>query len=162
MQGQFSLGGTCSPISLNGRDRCSDEMSLKMILRALRNWCHWFTSFLRLIPTSAAYYDFHRSKNDCSPIDVSHCQRCQILIARWSSSDRYSCANCARYSSKSNLAMRIAKVVLNSLTQLAHHAQLDCQLKGCNSLEKVNLIYRTSKMTFNFDEVFQNSSSDMI
>ena len=113
-------------------------------------------------PTSAACYDFNKSTNACSPTNVSNCQRCQILIDRWPSSSLQSCASCPRYSSKGNLVMRTITFVLNSRTKLADHAQLDCQLHGCNSLENVNRIYRASKITFDFAEFFRNSSSNTI
>jgi hypothetical protein len=81
---------------------------------------------------------------------------------RGASSGLQSCASCPRYSSKGNLVMRTITFELNSRTQLADHAQLDCQLHGCNSLENVNRIYRASKITFDFEEFFKNSSRNTI
>lgn len=91
--------------------------------------------------------------DDCSPPSLdTTCQRCQITIHTWSSSNKNICTTCPKDYIHQNWIVREAMFVLNNRTRLVDHVQLLCQLRRCNSLQNGDEIYRASKITFDFDE----------
>jgi hypothetical protein len=139
-------------------DKCNNETNLKQILRSLVIEEKFAQELIPLIhvvspfnPQSAACIEFNNYTNYCPPTDLSTCPRCQILADKWSSSSQDFCATCPSLSLSSNVVLRSTTFMLNNRTQLADKALLDCQLKGCNSIDNVNRIYKASKITFNFD-----------
>jgi hypothetical protein len=150
-------------------NKCNDEMSLKRILHSLvieEKFVQELSSLIKVVSPfnakSAACFEFNNSTGNCPPNDLENCQRCDISADKWFSSGEEFCATCPHFSSNSNLIMYTTTFILNNRIQLANHALLDCQLKGCNSINNINRIYKASKITFDFGEFFKNSSNDII
>jgi hypothetical protein len=144
-------------------DKCNDEMSLKRILRSMVIEDRFRQELLPLIqvvypfdPKPAACFAFNNATDNCPPINLDDCQRCQISVNKVLSSSQEICATCHRNSVNINVIMHSTTFLLNDRTQFSDHVQLDCQLKGCNSIANANQIYKASNITFDFGRFFQN------
>ncbi len=145
-------------------DKCNDETNLKRILRSLVIEDKFHQELYPLLksvspfdPNSAACFEFSNATDDCPSKDLDHCRRCQTTVDKSFSVSSKVCATCPRYSIDANGVIRSAIFLLNNRTQLVDHVELDCQLKGCNSLDNINRIYKASKITFDFDKFVRNS-----
>jgi hypothetical protein len=145
-------------------DKCNNETILKRILRSLTiedKFRQELSPLIKIVspfdPKSATCFDFNNMTSDCPSKDLDNCQRCQTSISKLPSSTDEVCATCPRYSPNENIVIRSTIFLLNNRTRLADHVQLDCQLKGCNSIDNTNRIYKASTITFNFDEFFENA-----
>jgi hypothetical protein len=146
-------------------DKCNDETGLKRVLRSLvieDRFRQELSSLIKIVSPfdakSAACFDFNNFTGYCPPKDLNICQRCQISVDELLSPSQGVCATCPQYSINTNMVTHSTTIMLNSRTQLSDHVQLNCQLRGCNSIENVNQIYKTSKIRFDFNEFFKNSS----
>jgi len=144
-------------------DKCNDQMNLKQILRSVVIEDRFRQELLPLIqvvdsfdPKSAACFTFNNATDNCPPVDLDDCQRCQISIDKVLSSSQEVCATCHRNSVNVNAVIHSKTFLLNNRTQFSDHVQLDCQLKGCNSIPNLNQIYKASNITFDFARFFEN------
>lgn len=151
-------------LSCTSKDKCNDEMTLKRILRSLSIKDQLRQELLPLIqviypfnPNISACSNFTNSTSYCPPVDLTDCQRCEISVDRFSSSNPEVCATCRRSSVDVNAVIHSATFLLNGQTQLIDHVQLGCQTKGCNSIANINEIYRASNITFDFHEFFEQA-----
>jgi hypothetical protein len=144
-------------------DKCNDEMTLKRILRSLvieDKFAQELTSLLEIVSPfdakSAACYDFNNFTAACPLIDLDNCQRCEIAIDKEPSPlSEQICATCPQYSEDNNLVLHETTFYLDSRTQEQNVAKVNCQLRGCNSIDNVHRVYNTSKITFDFGEFFK-------
>jgi hypothetical protein len=151
-------------------ETCNDEITLKRTLRSLLMKDNFISEFAALIQvvrpftneSAAACYEYTNTTDGCSQISLDTCQRCQININKWSSSSEEICATCPKDYITQNWVVRESVFVLNNRTRLIDHVELKCQLSGCNSIYHGNEIYRTSNITFDFGEFFQNSSNNIL
>ncbi|CAF2968245.1 unnamed protein product, partial [Rotaria sp. Silwood2] len=150
-------------------DKCNDEMSLKRILRSLvieEKFSQELTPLLEIVSPfdahSAACYDFNNSTLDCPSTDLDTCQRCQISVDKETSSSQQICATCPYYSEDVNSVSRQVMFLLDSRIQSQNIAKINCQLKACNSIDNVNRVYNTSKITFDFGKFFKNLSNNTL
>ncbi|CAF3736110.1 unnamed protein product [Rotaria sp. Silwood1] len=150
-------------------EKCNSELSLKKILHSLiikDRFVQELTSLIQtvspFVPQSAACRELNNFTIECPPTDLDACERCQILVDKWPSVSVELCATCPRTTPNGNLIARSTIFVLNNRTQLDDHVQLDCQLKGCNSVDNINRIYKTSKITFDFGKFFNLSSNKIV
>ncbi len=100
--------------------------------------------------------DFHSATGYCPPQDLNTCQRCVITVDQLMLLDKEICATCPRYALNTNVVMHSTTFLLNDRSQFSDHAQIDCQLQGCNSMDNINRVYKASKIALNFDEYFRN------
>ncbi|CAF4100424.1 unnamed protein product [Rotaria sordida] len=144
-------------------NKCNNEMSLKQILHSLvieDKFAHELTPLLEIISPfdthSAACYDFNNYTVGCASTDLDTCQRCQISVDREPPPSQQICATCPYYSEDPNSISRQIVFLLDSRTQSQNIAKINCQLKACNSIDNINRVYKTSKITFDFGEFFKN------
>jgi hypothetical protein len=144
-------------------DQCNNESNLKKILSSLVIEDKFREELLPLIqvvypfnPKPAACFNFTNATSYCPPVDLDNCQRCEISIDQLYLTDGEVCATCHRNSVNVNTVIHSVTFLLNNRTQLNDHVQLDCQLKGCNSLANIHKIYNASNITFDFGKFFEN------
>jgi hypothetical protein len=144
-------------------DKCNDDMSLKRILRSVMIEDSFRQELLPLIhvvdtfdPKSAACFAFNNATDNCPSVDLDDCERCQISINKALPSSQEVCATCHRNSVNVNAVIHSKTFLLNNRTQFSDHVQLDCQLKGCNSIANINQIYKASNIKFDFGRFFEN------
>ncbi len=142
-------------------DKCNDEVNLKQILRLLvieEKFAQELIPLLQIVspfdPLAAACYEFNNSTEDCPSTDLNTCQRCHISIDKQPSPSQQICATCSQFSEDSNSVSHQSMFLLKSQIQSQNVAKINCQLKGCNSINNVNRVYETSKITFDFVEFF--------
>jgi hypothetical protein len=150
-------------------DKCNDEVTLKQILRSLvieEKFAQELIPLLQIVspfdPVAATCYELNNSTEDCPSTDLRTCQRCHISIDKQPSPSQQICATCPQFSDNSNSVSRQSMFLLTSQTQMQNVAKINCQLKGCNSINNVNRVYETSKITFDFGEFFKQSSVNTI
>ncbi|CAF1295428.1 unnamed protein product [Rotaria sordida] len=129
-------------------DKCNDQMTLKQILHSLvieDKFAEELSSLIKVVQpfnndSAAACYAYSNTTDDCSPTSLNTCQRCQIFVDQWSSSSKEICATCPTDFIGMNWVVRESVFVLNNRTQLIDRVQLNCQLKGCNSIYNAKII----------------------
>ena len=143
-------------------DQCNNQNSLKQILRSLTiedQFRQELSPLLKIVSPfdakSAACFNFNNFTSNCPPDDLNTCERCQTAISKFSTFDEV-CGTCPEVSPNENVAVRSTVFVLEDRIRFADHVQLDCQLKGCNSMVNTNQIYKASTIKFDFDKFFEH------
>lgn len=146
-------------------NKCNNNTNLKKILSSLvieDQFRQELSPLLQVVPSfdpkTAACFDFNNSTNQCSPKDLNHCPRCQTTFNTTNSSSTEMCATCPIDPVNANTILHSVTFSLSNQTKISEYVRLDCQLKGCNSIENVNRVYNTSIITFDFHEYFKNLS----
>jgi hypothetical protein len=144
-------------------DQCNNQNALKQILRSLTiedQFRQELSPLIKIVspfdPKAAACFDFNNFTSNCPPEDLNTCQRCQTAISKFSTSIDEVCATCPRDSPNANVVVRSTVFSLNDRIRFADHVQLDCQLKGCNSMVNTNQIYKASTIKFDFATFFES------
>lgn len=144
-------------------DKCNDEDGLKKMIRSITIQDQFRQELAELIkivpsfdPRSAGCEDFHSAVGYCPPKDLNNCQRCTINVDQILTLDKQICATCPQHSINTNLVMHSTMFYMKDHSQISDHAQINCQLRGCNSMDNINRVYKASKIGFNFDEYFKN------
>jgi hypothetical protein len=147
----------------NSSDKCNGERALKNLLRSVvieDQFQQELSPLLKVVSSfdakAAECFNFNNATFPCSPADLSTCKRCEIEIAKSLSFNDQVCATCNSDAFEPNSVQRIKTFSLNNRTQDSDFAALNCQLRGCNSIENVNRVYQASKISLNFDEYFKN------
>ncbi len=147
----------------NSSDKCNDEKTSKKILDSLvidDQFQQEIAPLLEVVSPfdakAAGYFDFNNDTSNCPKTDLNIGANCQILAIRSPTFNEEVCASCPHDMSIANSVWRHKRFFLSTRTHSAESAYLVCQLKGCNSLESINHIYKASNITFNFDEFFKN------
>jgi hypothetical protein len=149
--------------SCTSGDKCNDEDGLKKFLRAATikdTLREELSSLIKVVspfdPKSADCVDIKSTVGYCPPKDLTNCQRCQISIDELLTTQQQICATCPQYTMNTNVVTHSTTFLLKERRQLSDHVQVNCQLRGCNSVDNANRVSRSSKITFNFDEYFKN------
>lgn len=148
-------------LSCTSNDTCNSDMNLKEILSSLTIQEQFRQELLPLIqviypfnPTTAACVNFRNTTVSCLPVDLTNCQRCEISLDFFSTSNPQICATCHRNSVDVNSVIHSSTFSLNNRTRLNDHIHLGCQTKACNSIANINRISTASNITFHFNQYF--------
>jgi hypothetical protein len=144
-------------------DKCNGQAALQKLLSSLSvedQFQQEIAPLLKIIsPFDARAADclyFHNTTYHCPPPDLRRCRRCIVEAAQPVSLAEYVCATCELDESRDNYVERLKTFVLNNRTADIDVAILGCQLKGCNTVNNANIVYKASKITFNSDQYFKN------
>jgi hypothetical protein len=94
---------------------------------------------------AADYLYFHNTTFRCLPPDLRRRHRCTVEVDQQTSLSE----------SRDNYVERCNAFVLSNRTEDIDIAVLGCRLRGCNSTDNANIVYKASKITFNADEYFK-------
>jgi len=143
-------------------DKCNGQAGLQKLLTALTvddQFQQEIAPLLKIVspfdPRAADCLFFHNTTFRCPPPDLRRCHRCTIEEDQETSPREHVCATCEVNESRDNFVERFKTFVLSNRTEDIDVAVLGCQLKGCNSINNANIVYKASKITFNSDEFFK-------
>ena len=144
-------------------DKCNDEAGLKKLLRSLRiqdTLREDLSSLIQIVSPfnarSAGCYDINNSSGYCPAKDLNNCQRCQVFVDQLITPAHSACATCPQFTINTNMVMHSTTFIITSRTQFSDHAEINCQVAGCNSLSNIDRVYRASKISFDYEEFFKS------
>ncbi|CAF3887840.1 unnamed protein product [Rotaria sp. Silwood1] len=144
-------------------DQCNGQAGIQKLLSSLTvedQFQQEIAPLLKIVsPFDARAADclyFHNTTFRCPPPDLRRCHRCTVDVAQQTSLIEHVCATCEVNEFRDNFVERFKTFVLSNRTEDFDIATLGCQLKGCNSVNNADLVYKASKITFNSDEYFKN------
>ena len=145
-------------------DKCNDEDGLKKMIRSLTIEDQFRQELASLISIASSFdgrtagcSDSHSGPGYCPASVLTACQRCVITVDQILTLDKQICASCPQYSLNTNAIMRQTTFLLNDRSVFSEHVQIDCQQRGCNSMDNINRVYRARKIAFNFDEYYKKN-----
>jgi len=143
-------------------DKCNGPAGLQKLLNSLTvedQFQQEVAPLLKLIypfdPRAADCQYFHNTTFRCPPPDLRRCRRCLVGVDQLGSGTEQVCATCEADESRDNYVERFKTFVLSNPSEDVDVALLGCQLKGCNTADNGNLVYKASKITFNAEEYFK-------
>jgi hypothetical protein len=143
-------------------DKCNGQAGIQKLLSSLTvedQFQQEIAPLLKIVsPFDARAADclyFHNSTFRCPPPDLRRCHRCTVEADQETSPTEHVCATCEVNEARDNFVERFKTFVLSNPKEDIDVAVLGCQLKGCNSVDSANLVYKASKITFNSDEYFK-------
>jgi len=143
-------------------DKCNGQAGIQKVLSSITvedQFQQEVAPLLKLIapfdPRAADCLYFHNTTFRCPPPDLRRCRRCAVEVGEQTSSSESVCATCEADESRDNYVERFKAFVVNNRTEDIDVAVLGCQLKGCNSVNNANIVYRASKITFNSEVYFK-------
>jgi hypothetical protein len=143
-------------------DKCNGQQGLEKVLGALTvedQFQQEIAPLLKIItPFSAreaGCLDFHNTTGRCPPPDLDRCRRCSIEADQLTTHSENICETCESEETRDNGVERFKTFVLGNQTLNQDFAFIGCQLKGCNTMSHVNLVYAASTITFNAEKYFK-------
>jgi len=144
-------------------DGCNGPASLKKVLSSLSvedQFQQEIAPLLKRIepfdPRAAECVYLHNTTFRCPPPDLRRCRRCVVEAGVEASMHEGVCATCEADESRDNFVERFKVFVLSNQTENFDAGAIGCQLKGCNTANNADLVFKASKITFNSDEFFKN------
>merc|ERR1712110_386431 len=138
---------------------CNGQAGLQKVLGALTiedQFQQQLAPLLQIItpfnPREADCAYIHNTTFRCPAPSTRNCHRCIIEVGKQQTSNEYVCATCEEDRIRTNFIERLANFVVNNRTDNFDVAALGCQLKGCNSIENANLVFKASTISFNGEE----------
>jgi len=143
-------------------DKCNSQAGLQKVLSALTvedQFQQEIAPLLKIIepfdPRAADCLVFHNTTFRCPPPDLRRCRRCTIEVDHETTPNEHVCATCVAEEERDNFVERFKTFVLSNSTLDIDVAVLGCQLKGCNTVDNDNLVFKASKITFNSEQYFK-------
>ena len=143
-------------------DTCSGPAGIQKVLGALTvqdQFQQQIAPLLKLIrpfnPREADCAYIHNTTFRCPEPSFQNCHRCTIEAGVLKPNECV-CATCQPEPIRDNFVDRFSTFNLQNRTDDFSAAGLGCQLKGCNSLENINLVFKSSTIQFNSEEYYKN------
>ncbi len=144
-------------------DKCNSPAGIQKLLSSLTvedQFQQEIAPLLKIVsPFDARAADclyFHNTTFRCPPPDLRRCHRCTVEADQETSPNEHVCATCEVNQSRDNFAERFKTFVLSNPKEDIDVAVIGCQLKGCNTGNNANIVYKASKITFNSERFLKN------
>lgn len=143
---------------------CNDKNNLQRLLQSLVFEDQLQEELVPLIkvvspfdPNSASCLDFSNFTEECPDKNLEYCERCYILLDQFSTPGEEICARCPVPTyAPANEITHTKVFAFNDQIVLNDQVEMGCQIKGCNSIENVNQVFKASKITFNSNKYIRN------
>lgn len=142
---------------------CNDKNNLQRLLQSLvieDQFQEELSPLIKIVspfnPNAASCFDFSNFTEECPDTDLQYCERCHILIDQYQTPGEEICARCPSpaYAATNDIS-RTKTFAINDQIVLNDQVEIDCQIKGCNSIENVNQVFKASTIKFNTEKYFQ-------
>jgi hypothetical protein len=144
-------------------DKCNSPDAWKKIIASVTfedQFQQEIAPLLKLItpfdPRAADCGYVHNRTVRCPPPDFRRCRRCVVEVAQVQTRTEYECATCEADDSRDNYVERSKTFVLANRTLDFDIGVIGCQLKGCNTGNNANLVFRASSIHFNSEKFYEN------